>query len=188
MRRPPFPAVVLLWLVLPEGDSESITGDLEEEFELIARNAGMHQARRWFRSQVLRSVPAMLRMRWRSGELPAALLIALALTALPLLGIDRLWEFVLSQIPLKADATQPSNIFVAKLGCAAIFGLAAGYVAVGLGGRRTAAVVALLSGAASGCVGLAGSLPAPVWYAVTQIAVVMGATAAPASIRRRQTR
>ncbi len=53
--------------VTPERDREVLLGDLREEMELRRQEEGEAAARRWYRSQVLRSVvPSLLRRRWTS--------------------------------------------------------------------------------------------------------------------------
>jgi hypothetical protein len=90
----------LLYAVAGEAEAEFVLGDLEEEFLEIARLRGRRSARRWYASQVLRSILPLLALRIRSGELMHALVAGLGAGA-PLWLADRLWTFLYSQIPLK---------------------------------------------------------------------------------------
>lgn len=104
--KPPAWASALLALLYPEPLLEAVAGDLEEEFRQRARSEGAVQARHWYAGQVLASATAALQRRARQGE-------AAALGGIVLLTCALLWlleqggHFVLSQIPLKADALLP---------------------------------------------------------------------------------
>ncbi|MGD8276525.1 MAG: permease prefix domain 2-containing transporter, partial [Gemmatimonadota bacterium] len=56
---------VLLSLVLPERYRENQLGDLEQEFGLRQLEDGRAAARRWYRRQVLASMPGALALRHR---------------------------------------------------------------------------------------------------------------------------
>ncbi len=87
----------VLWLCAPECDVETIAGDLDEE-------CSMHRRGSWWRTiQAIRSAGPLLAMRWRSGELPVALLTAMLAVAIPLRIADVFWALIHSLVPLKAD-------------------------------------------------------------------------------------
>ncbi len=103
---PPPIARVLLWMVTPDGESESVPGDLFEEFcEMDPR-----VRRRWYWLQVLGSVAPLTLARWRRGELLRSLLI-LAAALVPLAAANELWRYVLSCVPLKTDPARPLWLF-----------------------------------------------------------------------------
>jgi predicted permease len=65
-RSPPRLARWILERLTASADRDAVLGDLCEEFEYrVARSRG--RARLWFRAQVLRSLPSVLRRRWRSS-------------------------------------------------------------------------------------------------------------------------
>ena len=54
------------WIVkpiVPKAYREAFIGDLLEEYEIILEEKGRAEARRWFRGQVLRSIPPLLLRR-----------------------------------------------------------------------------------------------------------------------------
>lgn len=58
--RPPFLAEALVAAAAPEGDYESIAGDLHEEYRRCALTGGVRAANRWYWSQVVLSMPSLL--------------------------------------------------------------------------------------------------------------------------------
>jgi hypothetical protein len=128
--KPPRLAQTLLMAVAGPCEAEFVAGDLEEEFGMVREARGGAAARRWYAWQVARSVCALLQLRVRSGELTQVALIASLGVAAPLLLLDRLWQFVYSQIPLK-DGLQRAPEFLALNAlcvclCAAVLGAWAG--------------------------------------------------------------
>ncbi|MGA3238427.1 MAG: permease prefix domain 2-containing transporter [Bryobacteraceae bacterium] len=128
--KPPLLAQSLLMAVAGPNEAEYIAGDLEEEFAMIREARGSAAARRWYAWQVARSVCALLQLRVRTGELTQVMLIASLGVGAPLLLLDRLWQFVYSQIPLK-DGLHRAPEFLAfnafcVCACAAILGAWAG--------------------------------------------------------------
>lgn len=122
---PPALARVLLLASAGEAHADLVAGDLHEEFLYLCEKHGRPAANRWYARQVLRSVPPLVRLRMRSGELSQILAAALGV-ALPLLLLDRLWCFVYSQIPMKdgldrAPAFLAANVLAAGA-CAALAG------------------------------------------------------------------
>ena len=59
-------AARILTLLLPGREGEAWIGDLEERFRHLTATRSPREARRWLRSQVLRSVGPALSMRWRA--------------------------------------------------------------------------------------------------------------------------
>jgi hypothetical protein len=128
--RPPLLSQALLMAVAGSCEADCIAGDLEEEFAMIRDARGGADARRWYTWQVARSVCALLGLRIRSGEFIQVVLIASLGVAAPLLLLDRLWQFVYSQIPLK-DGLHRAPEFLAlnalcACACAALLGAWAG--------------------------------------------------------------
>jgi hypothetical protein len=126
--KPPLLGRILLRLTLPHDHDGAIAGDLHEEYATrILPQHGAARAWRWYVAQVARSTPSLIASRWRRGELPLLLLIALVSVAIPLQLLEVLWAFVHSHIPLKADATRSSGILLANLvllcGCGALGGM-----------------------------------------------------------------
>ena len=63
---PQGPGWVALWMIMwvvPKTDRDEFVGDLVEEYEIILKERGRTEAMRWFRGQVLRSIPHCL--LWR---------------------------------------------------------------------------------------------------------------------------
>jgi hypothetical protein len=155
---PPAWARVFLAAVAGQGHTELVAGDLHEEFLCLCRQHGRRAGNRWYARQVVRSAPALLQLRMRSGELTQVLAAAVLGVAMPLLLLDRLWCFVYSQIPLKdgldrAPAILAANAAVVCL-CAALAGLAVRRAA-----RALAMAAAATAAAGFGLWGSAGSVP-----------------------------
>jgi hypothetical protein len=74
---PPWLASLLLSAVLQTGDRDALLGDLCEEFALRARGS-QRAAARWYWTQAIRSVPALLGSRSRRGRWLSTLAIACA--------------------------------------------------------------------------------------------------------------
>lgn len=126
---PPVLCRALLWLCVPQREAESLTGDLEEEFRLLATTTGMKHANRWYARQVICSLPCMLAVWIRRGELTRTLLMASFAFVLPVRLIDALHSYTLSQIPLKEDSVRSSEFLALMLAmgfaCAAMTSFAA---------------------------------------------------------------
>jgi len=124
--KPPLLAQTLLMAVAGPAEAEYVAGDLEEEFAIIREARGGAAARRWYAWQVARSVCALLQLRVRSGELTQVVLIASLGVGVPLLLLDRLWQFVYSQIPLKDGLHRALGFLVfnalCACACAAVLG------------------------------------------------------------------
>ena len=156
---PPVLAHALLLAAAGDSHADLVAGDLHEEFLSFCEQRGRRAARRWYALQVLRSIPALLELRIRSGELVRILLAALLGVALPLLLLDRLWSFVYSQIPLKDGLDRDPAFLAANVIVVCICAAVAGSMV------RTASRAAVLSLAVMAAAGFAlwvsvGSAPA----------------------------
>ena len=93
--KPPVLAEMLLALVAPPNDYESVAGDLCEEYLERARSAGAAAANRWYWSQVLRSIPSLL-------SYSRAYRSALQAAGVALLAIVVLAAMLLATVPINA--------------------------------------------------------------------------------------
>ncbi len=116
----PLVARVLLAAATPSADYDSITGDLQEEYELRRARDGRPRADRWYWSQALRSVPALLSYsrtnsslgrRVSTGAIVVGVLLAM------LIGKDVLDRFI--------DAIRPGGVLPAWLYFLLDWGIAA---------------------------------------------------------------
>ena len=102
MSTPPVVPVWILERTLPRPDRDAILGDLLEEF--AGRGAGR---RAWFWRQALGSIaPLLANGLARHGRATVALHFGLGylLFAVPLLGLEAVRTFVLSQVPYRTGA------------------------------------------------------------------------------------
>jgi hypothetical protein len=87
----PGPGRFWLWIpqqLVPKANRDQFIGDLLEEYEIIPKEKGLAEARRWFRGQVLRSisqcfqwrVERAIRLLWSKGFL-ARVVVVIALFA-----------------------------------------------------------------------------------------------------------
>ena len=67
MKEPPKLALRLLNLFVPASESESIPGDLTEEFQAIASKQSARRANRWFWAQVVWSISVLVWMDTRTA-------------------------------------------------------------------------------------------------------------------------
>lgn len=65
---PPRFAALLLVLILPEREKETLRGDLVEEYNLVVASLGERRARRWYWKQMARSVAPLLWASFRRGD------------------------------------------------------------------------------------------------------------------------
>jgi hypothetical protein len=79
-RVPPLPTWLLRSL-LPHRDRDAMRGDLSEEYTFRS-SASIATARRWYWSQVCRSIPPVLIARIRRDNWPLTMLVALGLYVL----------------------------------------------------------------------------------------------------------
>lgn len=113
--QPPRAAEWLLLALAGDPDAEFVAGDLAEDFGCLFARRGGRAACRWYVWQVVRSAPALLSLRMRSGELTGAVLRATLGVLLPLVALDRLWRFVYSQIPLKDGLERDPAMLLANI-------------------------------------------------------------------------
>lgn len=155
--KPPLLARALLTVVAGEAETECVLGDLEEEFGQSSRS------RRWYISQVMRSLLPLLLLRVRSGELSRILLGAVLGAALPLLLLDRLWCLVYSQIPLKESLDRAPGFLAVNILAIAVCAGMSGFQTRSIREGASSAMVAL---AAAGFALWASNGSAPASYAV----------------------
>jgi hypothetical protein len=167
--KPPLLAQILLMAVAGHGEAEYVAGDLEEEFAIVREVRGRAAARRWYAWQVARSVCALLQLRVRSGEFTQVVLIASLGVALPLLLLDRLWQFVYSQIPLKDGLHRAPVFLIFNALCVCVCAVALGaWAASRWLGMISRALALAFAGAVAVLVALwAGAASAPAAYVVT---------------------
>jgi hypothetical protein len=156
-RKPPLLARVLLVALAGEAEAECVAGDLDEEFGQSSRS------RRWYISQVMRSLLPLLLLRVRSGELIRMLLGAVLGAALPLLLLDRLWCLVYSQIPLKDGVDRAPEFLAINILAITVCACISGFETRSL---RQGASSAMLAMAAAGVTLWACNGSAPAAYAV----------------------
>jgi hypothetical protein len=137
--KPPLLARALLAVVAGEAEAECVAGDLDEEFGQPSRN------RRWYLSQVMRSLLPLLLLRVRSGELSRILLSGILGAALPLLLLDRLWCLVYSQIPLKESLDRAPGFLAVNILAMAVCASISGFQARSIRQGASGAMVAMAS-------------------------------------------
>lgn len=155
--KPPLLARALLAAVAGEAEAECLAGDLEEEF------GEAHRSRRWYISQVMRSLLPLVLVRVRSGELSGILLRAVAGVALPLLLLDQLWRLVYSQIPLKDGVDRAPAFLAVNILAIAVCACSSGFKMRSIRQSVSSAVVAM---AVAGVALWACNGSAPAVYAV----------------------
>jgi hypothetical protein len=128
---PPLLGRAILRLCLPASERESIPGDLEEEFALRGRGA-----RKWYLRQAVLSAAPALAMRWRRGEMQELLALLIAIFVMPVVLMLAGGRFVLSHVPLKADALPALFYIPAGLGLTAVCLLGGWLLQMRLGGKR----------------------------------------------------
>jgi len=159
----PDPPAILRALLLAcagDGHGELIAGDLHEEFLYLCEERGDGVGRRWYASQVVRSLPELLRLRIRSGDL-TQLLAVLASVAAPLLLLDRLWCFVYSHIPLKDGLDRAAGLLAVNMAVLCIASAISGALART---ARRAATLSLVSAMGVAVALWASVGAAPAWY------------------------
>jgi hypothetical protein len=145
---PPALARALLTAAAGEAHADFVAGDLHVEFLCLCAARGRKEGNRWYARQVLRSLPGLLQLRIRSGEL-TCLFVSAWSVAMPLLLLDRLWCFVYSQIPLKDGLGRAPGFLAANALIVCICAALAG--ATGPGPRSAVAIAAaVMAGVAFG--------------------------------------
>jgi len=158
--KPPIAARLLLMAVAGELEAEFVAGDLHEEFLYLSATRGPRISRRWYLSQVLRSLPSLWGLRMRRGELAHVAAAAGLGVALPLLLLDRLWSFVYSLIPLKDGLHRAPGFLIANVVCACVLAGACGATA-GSPRRAVAMAAAVALASAFALWGSVGAAPTP---------------------------
>ncbi len=173
--RPPLLARALLAVVAGEAEAECVAGDLEEEFGQPSRG------RRWYISQIMRSLLPLLLLRARSGELSRVLLGAVLGSGVPLLLLDRLWCLVYSQIPLKEGVDRAPGFLAVNLiavcVCSSISGLQTRSIRQG----ASSAIVAIV---AAGVSMWACNASAPAAYALLVLLLAPAGSMLGCALRR----
>lgn len=157
---PPVWARWLLLAVAGEQEAEFVAGDLHEEFVLLCAAHGRRQGRRWYSSQVLRSVAPLWNLRMRKGEVAHVVAAAGLGVALPLLLLDRLWCVVYSLIPLKDGVERTPALLAVNVFCACILSAASG-ASAGSFRRALAMAFAVAVASAFAAWGSVGAAPWP---------------------------
>ena len=156
------PVMLRMLLLATAGDAQAdlVAGDLHEEFILLCAQLGRRAGNRWYAGQVLRSLPELLRLRMRSGEL-TQIVVTMACAAAPLLLLDRLWRLIYSTIPLK-DGLERAPGFLAANGAVVCLAM---LLAGGMVGSRRGAVAMAIAAAAGTGIGIWASVgAAPLMY------------------------
>ena len=122
MRKPPQLAQALLRAAAPQPLGQFITSDLEEEFNMQEPAT----ANIWYWRQVLGSGVPLAGVQFRQSNWEVAALALVLATWGQIFAIDRLWCFVLSQVPLKEDITRGPVYAAICLGIAFFCTLVAG--------------------------------------------------------------
>jgi hypothetical protein len=122
MTAPPRVARFLVRVACPERDVEFVLGDLDAEFAMRSGPA------RWYWRQAVRSAGALAMMGMRRSDWEYALLAVFLASAAPAVLMEAWWSFVLSQVPLKADAMRHGDFAAISLGLTAVLALCAGTV------------------------------------------------------------
>jgi hypothetical protein len=178
-RVPPLPTWLLRSL-LPHRDRDAMRGDLSEEYTFRS-SASIATARRWYWSQVCRSIPPVLIARIRRDNWPLTMLVALGL-------------YVLVGVFNRAGGILVASLLGARLATYAVSGVIVGLMAIASGGYVAARIRPGAAGVLGGLVVIVAvalmaspSDPAPLWYQM--IFFVLGPLAAHAggavaSVRR----
>jgi len=111
------PALIQMAVCLfaPPDIADALLGDLEEELSLLplARRSRVAEFA-WYVRQVTKSLVPLMKIRIARGELVASVALSQIAFVLPLLAIECLRSFLLSNIPLK-DGAEMSSSFISML-------------------------------------------------------------------------
>ncbi|MBM3738032.1 MAG: hypothetical protein FJW39_19800 [Acidobacteria bacterium] len=180
----------LLWLAAPDRDRATIPGDLEEEMRIrVDEGSPEWSAAWWFFRQAANSLLPLLAVRWRQGEFARLALVSLLAFGVPVRLLDLLWTFVLSQVPLKADAMRPDGMVAASLVTAVACAACAGYAwARECRGSESRAgmMCALMSAALQGACLAVSAARWPAWFMAASMCAAAAASAAGSLARRWQ--
>jgi hypothetical protein len=122
MTRPPALAAWLVRAACPPRDLPYVLGDLNAEFELRGGPV------RWYWRQALLSAGELAMMGMRRSDWEYALLAVFLASAAPAVLMEAWWSFLLSQVPLKADAMRHGDFAAISLALTAVLSLCAGAI------------------------------------------------------------
>jgi hypothetical protein len=174
MTRPPWAPEILLRVCCPRADRVFVLGELNAEFARRGCPAG------WYWRQALRSVAPLLALGARRGDWEFGLFAVMLAAAGPTLCMEAGWSFILSHVPLKADAVRGVDFAAVSLAFTVLFSVGAGMICTvrGLFWAIPAAwVFSLLAQAA-----VHNSVP--VWFGAATLGTVTGALLGGAWLRR----
>ena len=101
--------------------------ELEIEYETyVLPERGLSAGRRWFWSQALRSIGSLVIIGLRRGEWEYALLAVGLASAGSAVLMEKWWQYILCQIPLKADLVRGGDFVLLNLAFTAALGFFAG--------------------------------------------------------------
>jgi hypothetical protein len=120
--RPPRFAELLVKLACPPGDLPFILGDLNAEFEMRGGPV------RWYWRQALLSTGELATMELRRFDWEYSVLAVFLASAAPAVLMESWWSFVLSHVPLKADAMRHGDFAATSLIVTAVLALCAGMI------------------------------------------------------------
>lgn len=186
--RPPGAAEALATIFLPDAaQREAVLGDLAEEYQLVASRAGVPVARRWYWSQVGRSIVPLAIMGVRADGLRfvanvIAGLIAI-MTLVPLSFMAASWLAALASGGEYIDGVLALGLYPYAVYSwwgltGVVAGLGTGYTLARVGGPsgNTAAIaLGIVCITLSAFTLAADSAGAPVWYEVVLSAVILPA-------------
>ena len=177
-------------LVSDDALRAAVLGDLAEDFAFKVESGSVRSARRWYWSQVLRSVIPLawtsLRIAGLVGVMQLAASIVVGYAVLVALIYGTNFWFI---SPLPDFQSRGIGMIVA---CAAS-GIGAGFAAAFVG-RRTPMLAALTLGvvtasfSAMGAISLGGRFGQPIWYLVVMMLLIIPCSVFGASIRLLQLR
>ncbi|MEA2690091.1 MAG: hypothetical protein QOJ39_2860 [Candidatus Eremiobacteraeota bacterium] len=187
---PPFLARAIVAAAAPPLDYESVAGDLEEEYAGRVESAGRAHADRWYWSQALRSVPALLAYtRVRPSLVLDALTAALVVVLLvAMLFVAEFMCNALFSVYPHASGARSWPFFVAGWADAAFFGALLTVIVRSRGLRLT--VIASLALVAAIAVpiflGYSSPLSAGTWLLLLGAVPAMSAGTALVQVLRRR--
>lgn len=183
---PPWIAEALIAAAAPAADYEIIAGDLHEEYAERMRSSGEVRANRWYWSQVLRSIPALLSYsRGPRSRLESAM--AIGAGAVVLLGMLYVRESINSWIAAMHPAGFPHWLYIlVDWSIAAFFGaiLAVTVRAHGVRAAAYASSALVLAIVIPTLLGFSSRLPIYAWVLIFGAVPAMSLGAAASQIAR----
>src|SRR5262249_46289782 len=120
-------ATLVLRAACPAADAQYVFEELQAEYEeYILPERGERAARRWMRSQALRSAGALAAMGLRRSDWEYSLMAILLASAAPPVLMEFWWRFLLSTVPLKADLVRGADFAAISLALTGALALPAG--------------------------------------------------------------